>query len=921
MLRWIFGDDIFVSYARADGLRYAAGLSAALTDRELSCRTDLWDTVPDRQLPMKLRLAIRNCFMLVVIATPAAARSRAVAAEIEEFRKTGRNLVVVDFDGAAMGAIWHDLVAGLPFEAEPGPKALVSGEPSPSVVARVAQSFRFLRKSQRLRRAFWTTAAGILALVAAGLVVVGVIRAEVERQRQLGEALRLAGEVQSERARRAYAPLPQVVGALEAGRIFIAQDMDLEASAILSDGIELVPALEWRRQDPVRYGAAAVDPARRRLFTSEGGGRVVLRDLATGEELASLDHGSEVRALVLAPRGDRVATTTDDGRAHLWDVTAEPAPVAKFPCPDPSYSSLALSPGGSYLAMQCAESLLIRDLRSGEEFPPSDQFLSVSRLAFSADERRLFVTESEDGYVRLWVRDVRSGEPVSQETLGSALGQTSRRYALSPDGRYLTTSCWDPEVPPSDCTVRVHETGSFELVSQLPHSGPTVEVFSPDGELIATVAGTTIRVWSVAEGRLLSVLPEVGSATVRFSDDGEHLAALTEDLVVVAESRSGRLAAVIPVSDGRHAIRAFLTAHPRRLISVTTDRILAWRAEGVQRLTGFAHSGTLEDAQLAVDGSRAAAFYSYVNEGDGLVVTLWDLEDGTALFRSEPWIDDFAIAPKGRRMAISGYDGTVLWTVSGANRPARSEPLWDESASPDRDLRLRKVFHHPARGWLGLVERGDETTELWSLAARESLLKLPEATAELSQPTEQGGSLLFEEAEGRLGVADLKTLSRETIELPAEDRESTLVGAICPGAAATCVLAYQSKEATRIWRPASGEKLLEVPERLWQVRFDHDARFTLAVSSAGVRVWDLAGGSEVFRRPGVAGVPVGFTPEGSTLVVTQGDHLELFRWRPQDLLDEGCRRLSSILALDPEGAGGSPEGLAGACPTSAAPRS
>lgn len=47
ILDWIFkfllGDDIFISYSRADGATYASGLASRLADLAFSCKLDQWE--------------------------------------------------------------------------------------------------------------------------------------------------------------------------------------------------------------------------------------------------------------------------------------------------------------------------------------------------------------------------------------------------------------------------------------------------------------------------------------------------------------------------------------------------------------------------------------------------------------------------------------------------------------------------------------------------------------------------------------------------------------------------------------------------------------------------------------------------------------------------------------------------------------
>src|SRR5258708_25505251 len=112
--KFLFGDDIFISYSRADGAPYAAALANQLASRRLSCRFDQWGTVPGKDVPDDIRRALRRSGMLVVVATPKACESRAVEREIREFLPTKRLIVPVDLCGDISSARWWPLLEGLP---------------------------------------------------------------------------------------------------------------------------------------------------------------------------------------------------------------------------------------------------------------------------------------------------------------------------------------------------------------------------------------------------------------------------------------------------------------------------------------------------------------------------------------------------------------------------------------------------------------------------------------------------------------------------------------------------------------------------------------------------------------------------------------------------------------------------------------
>jgi hypothetical protein len=102
LLRPPFSDDVFVSYSRADGSTYAAGLASRLAGEQFSCRFDQWRTTSGRKIPPELLKALRRSALLVVVCTPESAKSEHVADEVSRFKKTGRDIIPIIFDGVRL---------------------------------------------------------------------------------------------------------------------------------------------------------------------------------------------------------------------------------------------------------------------------------------------------------------------------------------------------------------------------------------------------------------------------------------------------------------------------------------------------------------------------------------------------------------------------------------------------------------------------------------------------------------------------------------------------------------------------------------------------------------------------------------------------------------------------------------------------
>ena len=187
-MHFLFGDDIFISYSRLDGGAYAAGIASALTDKGLECRLDSWGCEPGKTVSPAILRAAGRAAVFVLIGTRGAALSKNVVLEVKRFRRTNRPIVPLLFEGvrltpdpvvnksvdsdrdvsghpAPVVALWADLIEGVPHSIE-SPSAVITGH-AEDTANRIARSFTFIRKYERLRAASIAVTAMLIALLAA----------------------------------------------------------------------------------------------------------------------------------------------------------------------------------------------------------------------------------------------------------------------------------------------------------------------------------------------------------------------------------------------------------------------------------------------------------------------------------------------------------------------------------------------------------------------------------------------------------------------------------------------------------------------------------------------------------------------------------------------------------------------------------
>lgn len=162
-------DDIFISYTRRDAAKYANGLRRELKKKGFSSYIDRLGAPPDADVPDVIKRKIRSCAMLVVVCTEWSGTRETIEKEIQEFLSAGQrsSIVPVDFGGAVYKARWYKLIEGIAPEPETNP--LESGDPSPDVIDRIEEAFKYSRRNERLRRATFVTGAVLLTLILASI--------------------------------------------------------------------------------------------------------------------------------------------------------------------------------------------------------------------------------------------------------------------------------------------------------------------------------------------------------------------------------------------------------------------------------------------------------------------------------------------------------------------------------------------------------------------------------------------------------------------------------------------------------------------------------------------------------------------------------------------------------------------------------
>src|SRR5947209_16743904 len=272
---------------------------------------------------------------------------------------------------------------------------------------------------------------------------------------------------------------------------------------------------------PIR--SVAFSPDGKRLATTSDDGTAKIWEAGSGQELLTLrGHSGSIRSVAFSPDGKRLATAGNDGTAKIWEAGSgqELQTLGGHSGP---VRSVAFSPDGKRLATGSDDGTAkIWEAGSGQELQTLRGHSGpVRSVAFSRDGKRL-ATAGDDGTAKIW--EAGSGQEL--QTLGGHSGPV-RSVAFSPDGKRLATAS-------DDGTAKIWEAGSGqELQTLRGHTGPVISVsFSPDGKRLAAAGDDgTVKIWAAGSGQeLQTVRGHIGPViSVAFSPNGKPAAAGGED--------------------------------------------------------------------------------------------------------------------------------------------------------------------------------------------------------------------------------------------------------------------------------------------------------------------------------------------------------------------------------------------------------
>jgi WD40 repeat protein/predicted Ser/Thr protein kinase len=443
---------------------------------------------------------------------------------------------------------------------------------------------------------------------------------------------------------------------------------------------------------------AAFSPDGGRLVTTSSDGTVRQWDAATGREVeAPYDrHSGEVTAAVYSPDGQWVATAGTDRTIRVWRATGR-QDVAVLHGHTEAVSGVAFAPDGRRVASLSGDSILgwvgdgtvrVWEVDPGATLPVLRGHTSyVYPVAFSPDGRWI-ASGGWDNTVRLW--DAATGRQCATLPHPGIVPS----LAFGPDGSWLVSGSL------SDDRLRIWDVATAHLRREIqsPAGSCRSLAVSPDGRRLAATAWDPkvkchFFVGDVASGE--SLFEAEGSALV-YSPDGRWLAVRTaaETAALLVDARTHKAAARLNVPQG--LLFGVFSPDSRFLALCSQDRtVRLWRVDNGSCVVLRGHTDEVFAAAFHPGGTRLAT------AGRDRSVWLWDLARGESVARlpgHTSYVWSLSFSPDGATLASGSGDFTVrLWdtvplkmryqarreaAARGPEAERLAEPLLQQKNSP-----------------------------------------------------------------------------------------------------------------------------------------------------------------------------------------------------------------------------------------------
>ncbi len=337
---------------------------------------------------------------------------------------------------------------------------------------------------------------------------------------------------------------------------------------------------------------------------------------------------------------------------------------------------------------------LIEDVKEYNRIEGSTENITSVRLN---PDSKMIATASQEGTVKLWNMD---GEELQKLSHKLSDNEMVEQVIFSPDdGQTIATVITDATKRQSKM-VKLWSKDGKELKT-LPYDGrPENVIFSPDGQMIATVSDDdTVKLWS-KDGKKLQTFPNDFVGDVSFSPNSKIIAIVTSRNVRLWNKESKEL----KTFDHDGVNKVSFSPDSQMIASASFSNNAKLWSVGGELLKTFPHDASVFKVSFSPDCQMI------VTEDENRVARLWSTDGG----KSKILVHDKAVtivrfSPDKQTIATVGQDKTVkLWNHEGQllrTMTGHQAAIKNLSFSPD--------------GQMIATASDDKTVKLWSRNGQE----------------------------------------------------------------------------------------------------------------------------------------------------------------------------------------------------------
>jgi WD40 repeat protein len=599
--------------------------------------------------------------------------------------------------------------------------------------------------------------------------------------------------------------------------------------------------------------------------------------------LVLLGHTGRVLSAEFSPDDTRIATTSNDATARIWNASTGKTTAVLSGHSSPLLGAARFSPDGSrVITTSWDKTARIWDTSSGTQINILTGHTSaVSSAAFSPDGSRI-VTSSYDKTARIW------NAATSKQLIVLQHDGPVTSAVFSPDGSRIVTAS-------SDKTVRIWNSATGELITVMRGHQDIVNfaAFNPDGSrIVSASADSTVRLWDAATGKQIRSLPghHFGVASAVFSPDGSRIVSASEDGTArLWNASTGGLIVVLRANDMALTDASFSHDGSRIATSSWDKTARVWDA-GTQHETAVlnGHNDVVFSAAYSPDGTRI------VTASYDKTARIWDAATGhqiAVLSGHTGQVFSASFSADGSRILTASWDGTAwIWDAATGNNISTIReqlPLFSAAYSPD--------------GGRIVTASQDYSAHIYDAASGKQLLVLNGHSGWVTHAafSPDGSRIVTSSYDGTARLWE--TTTGRQLQILSGHNDIVWTAAFSPDGSR--IITSSHDKTARIWDAATGTLIAILTRHesfVASAAYSPDgSRIATASSDSAARIWDAATFDELAVLRGNTDElrSVAFSPDGSHVVTASQDHTAVVwnaRFEPQattELVRIACAHL------------------------------